>query len=330
MMSRRRTYWHLEGLGRRPSDYDIATTRLLRDPSAGIMVRTPAAQWREAYNWNAKLSCDDWDSFDDPRAVTYAGYVAQRRDREVFIDELFRSAATAEDDRALSREWLQLLARLLGPLRYPCHGLQMASAQLGALAPSGKIAVLCAFQAADQLRAVHRLAQRMAMLSDHYPDLFCDSLRLWQEDPAWQPLRELTERLLVAHDGAEAFVGLCLTAKPAFDEIFFCRLAECAGAERDLVSQRMLGSLGEDSTWHHEWSAALARRLVLSAPGNARVLDAYIDRWLPLAFGVAEVLAPLVDRSGQDASRLTSRIRDRVLQHHSDSGLQACSTRGAV
>ena len=108
---------------------------------------------------------------------------------------------------------------MLGPARYPLHGLQMLAAHLGALSPTGKIAVLCAFQAADEMRAVQRLAERMGQLLSGYRELFDDSLVLWREDPAWQPLREVIERLLVAHDGTETFAGLCLTVKPALDEL---------------------------------------------------------------------------------------------------------------
>ena len=43
-----RTYWHLTGLGRRPSDYDITSTRLLYYPErGGFDVRFPLASWYE-------------------------------------------------------------------------------------------------------------------------------------------------------------------------------------------------------------------------------------------------------------------------------------------
>ena len=44
-----RTYWHLQGLGRVPSEYDIASSRLLYYPTLGFAVDTPVSAWYARY-----------------------------------------------------------------------------------------------------------------------------------------------------------------------------------------------------------------------------------------------------------------------------------------
>jgi toluene monooxygenase system protein E len=60
--------------------------------------------------------------------MTYARYVEARKEKEAFLDGLLDSQAAAESVRTLQEPWLGLLDRVMCPLRYPFHGLQMASA----------------------------------------------------------------------------------------------------------------------------------------------------------------------------------------------------------
>ena len=70
-----RTYWHLEGLGRVPSAYDIASSRLLYYPAQGFAVDTPVSAWY-ARHQAGSLRLADWETFRDPRETTYSTYTA--------------------------------------------------------------------------------------------------------------------------------------------------------------------------------------------------------------------------------------------------------------
>ena len=111
-----------------------------------------------------------------------------------------------------------LLGAVLAPLRYPIHGLQMLAAYVGHMAPSGRIVVAAAFQSADEMRRVHRIAYRMRQLQNKRVAFGKDSKAEWQSEPMWQPLREMIERLLVTFDWAEAFTGVNLVLKPMFQD----------------------------------------------------------------------------------------------------------------
>ena len=282
-MTARRTYWHLADLGRRPTDYDIATSKLLYYPERGLETRPPLAGWFERYQQGTALACSDWEKFRDPRETTYAKYTQLQRTKEAFVDGALRAAAAADHDRKLAPAWLTELAGLVPVLRYPAHALQMLAAHAGHLAPSGRIVVAFAFQAADELRRVQWLAYRMRQLQGVVPGFGDDARQRWEADPVWQPLRELIERLLVTYDWGEATIALACVLKPRFDELFGVQLAERARRAGDELFANIAFSLGEDAQWHRAWTRALVQVALADRPANREPIARWLAHWTPLA-----------------------------------------------
>lgn len=294
MRKPRRTYWHLEGQGRLPSEYDIASTRLLYHAEHGFSVNTPIARWHHSIWDNPTLRSPDWESFKDPLETTYTGYVTRRAERESFVEALFRSIQGTGHDSRLPREWLGLLESLLPVLRFPCHGLQMLAAQVAQIAPTGRIAILGLFQAADEMRRVQRFAYRMRQLQDIDPNFGSGSKQQWQNDAAWQPLRRVIELLLKTHDFGEAFVALDLLLKPAFDRVLLHGVAAVAEKQGDMLFSKLLFSLGEDATWHHRWARSLLDHALQSDPANHGAVARWVEHWGPQVDSAVAAAAALV------------------------------------
>jgi hypothetical protein len=279
-----RTYWHLQALGRKPSDYEIATSRLLYYVDRGFEIAPPTTRdWYARHQAGSALRCPDWERFADPRETTYTTYVEIQKKKELFLDGLYQSMEDTGYDRALSPEWLDTLSEVLSPFRYCAHGLQMAAAYVGQMAPSGRIVVAALFQAADQLRLIQRLAYRMRALQAVRADFGADGKTRWQSDPTWQPLREAVERLLVAYDWGEALVALNLAIKPKLDDLFLVRFAALAQSRGDDLFGRVLRSLAEDAEWHRAWTAALVATAVGQEPRNRGVIERWTAAWTPRA-----------------------------------------------
>lgn len=280
-MSRSRTWSHLEGQTRRPNAYEIATSRLLWYPARGLAVATPTAEWIRVNQRERVLACRDWDAFRDPRQTTYAKYTELQRDRETFVDGLFDLAERSDDDARLAQRWVDILDRVLAPLRYPVHGLQMITSYVGSMAPGGRVVVACLLQAADEVRRIQRIAYRVRLLQRTHARVGADSRSIWERDPLWQPMRELVERLLVTYDWGEAFVALTSAVKPAFDELFGARFAALAATAGDGTLSQLLRCLDEDARWHHEWSTVLTEMLVAESGDNATAIATWRASWLP-------------------------------------------------
>jgi toluene monooxygenase system protein E len=269
-----RTYWHLEAARRVPSEYEIASSRLLHHPQVGFEVRTPVSAFYQSHE--SALVVSDWERFSDPRALTYGAYVQNRAASESHVRQLLREPGP------VSSEWSDLGSRTLAVLRFPLHGLQMIAAYVGQMAPSGKLAIAAAFQAADQLRRVQTFSYRAAQLASDVQALGARSRRDWEDEPAWQPLRRVVERLLVTYDWAEALVAMNLVLEPALGAAL-TRLVRAAENGKDTSFALALAAMARDGAWHVEWASEALRVALDDRPENAEIVREWRARWEPLA-----------------------------------------------
>lgn len=302
-MRGQKTFWHLMEARRKPSEYDITSSRLLYYPARGFEVNAPLARWYATYQQGSPFRCSDWDGFRDPRETTYARYAEIQARKETYVAGLLDALDATGYDRNLAPSWLAVLERVLAPLRYPAHGLQMLAAYVGHMAPGGRVVIAASLQAADEMRRVHLLAYRMRQIQVTYPTFAPACKTAWQDDPLWQPLRELIERLLVTYDWAEAFVALDMVVKPALDELFMVHFGQLAASQGDEILSKIFLSLGEDCAWHREWSRALVDHVVADDPENRSWVDTWCEKWRPEVGRALDAFAPVWDELPERAPR---------------------------
>ncbi len=288
----------------RPSDYEIATVRLHYYVDRGFAVNVPLCAWYARYQQGSPFRCDDWEAFQEPERTTYADYTARAKARELELDRLVEQAAARGDPRQLAAAWRAHLAETLGPLRYPLQGMHMLACYVGQMAPGGRITVAALFQASDELRRIDWLACRTRQLQELAPEFARDARERWERHAAWQPLRELIERLLVSYDWGEAFVALNLCVKPLFDRLLTHEFAaRCAHAD-DRTLAAILQSFTCDATFQQRWSHALAL-LACTRSDTRAAVRAWIDTWQPRA---TRAIGALAESFGARAEALQSSL----------------------
>jgi toluene monooxygenase system protein E len=297
-----RTYSHLEGQGRVPTEYEIVTTRLLYYPQRGFEIDVPVRAWYDRYQRGGRLVCTDWERFRDPRETTYTTYTALQARQEVHLDGVARTWASAEHDPATAAAWGAAFHQVMAPLRYPLHGFQMLAAYVGQMAPAGRIAITALFQAADEVRRVHCIARRMGELLPTDPAVGASSRAAWQSLAAWQPLRQAVETALVAFDWGEALVALNLCLKPLVEGLLLVELGRLARQRQDHLLAEMLASFDQDGRWHQSWSGALIRLLLEDSADNRPAVAAFLERWAPPALEAMRGAAPLLGAPGERAA----------------------------
>jgi toluene monooxygenase system protein E len=329
----RKTYTRLATGRRVPAEYELVSTDLHYNyPKRFELPATnPVVAWYYRYREGSALQARDWERFSDPRRTTYRSYTHLQDSREDVVDGLLREAEETAYDRDLDEEWVRFLERWYFPLRFPVHGLQMLAAYVAQLAPASRITNCAAFQSADELRRVQRIAYRTVQLGG--PPLPDDAARrqqaAWEDAAAFQPLRELIERALVAYDWGEAFTVTNLVIKPRLDRLVNEEIAgTLATANSDPILASIHFSLDEDARWHREWTAALLRNLIADTPGNAEVVSGWIEKWSPLASRALTGLASVVSQAPVplDADAVAARIAGDVSR---ESGAALTTTPGA-
>jgi toluene monooxygenase system protein E len=314
---RLKTWSRFGALGRRPTEYEIVTHNMNHTAGALPLEMGPQVhgnRWLIEHRDSIALKASDWDAFRDPDQLTYRKYTRDQDEQETYVDGLLAEhTVTRGADATLSDRALDFLQTCFTPCRYPGHGLQMLSAYVQQLAPSSYIGNCAAFQTADQLRRVQRVAYRTRQLANAHParGFGVRERAVWERHADWQPIREAIERLLVAYDWDEAFVGLNLVVKPVADELLLRQAAVVARALGDELDAAINDNLFVDAARSRRWTAALCRFLIAAAPGNREALKSLLARWQPrgeqMLISGARLLA--AHAPGTDAAALAADAR---------------------
>lgn len=287
----------------------------------------PLRDWYKRFQQESPLICSSWEKFRDPRETTYTKYTEIQRDKEIFVDGILEEIDSSGYHGRLSPRWLRVLSRVVAPLRYPGHGLQMVASYIGQMAPSGRIVITATLQAGDEMRRVQRIAYQVRQLQRIYLGFASDSKERWQSDPLWQPLRMAIEKLLICYDWAESFVALNLVLKPMVDDLFMNHLSDLALREGDHLLGQVFYSLNEDCLWHRQWSQALTRMAIEDNSLNSATIQGWIEKWYPVAAGAVQALVPLFEGKLEDAHMpplegVTQKIDKFYRDYLSSMGLQ--------
>jgi toluene monooxygenase system protein E len=316
LRSRRVKTWSAFGdLGRKPNEYEIVTHGMNHTVGAVPLEMGPEVhgnRWLLRHRDGIAMKAAGLDAFRDPDRMTYRKYTQTMDEQETYIDGLLRNyGEVRHSDGELGPAALDLLATAMTPTRYLGHGLQMISAYVQQLAHSSYLANCAAFQTADQLRRVQRVAYRTRQLADAFPQRGFGSRerRIWEGDPDWQPTREAIEKLMLAYDWDQAFVGLNLVVKPIVDALFLEAFAGIARRMGDELDALLAENLYLDSQRGRRWTLEACTALVQADAGNAEVLRERLARWQPLGRGIVESASRLLARHahGTEASSIADQ-----------------------
>jgi toluene monooxygenase system protein E len=315
----RKTYSRLATGRRIPTEYELMSTDLHYNHPRRfeLPAGNPVVDWYYRNREGSPLQARDWDQFADPRSTTYRIYTQLQDGREDVVDGLLREVDDTGYDTQLDDGWVRFLDRWYSPLRFPVHGLQMLAAYVAQMAPSSRITNCASFQMGDEMRRVQRIAYRTVQLAGPPFDdeAVARQRAAWEEAAAFQPLRELIERALVAYDWGESFIVTNAVIKPRIDRLVNQDIAgTLATANGDPILTSIHFSLDEDAHWHREWTAALIRHIVDDNTANAEVVSGWIEKWSPLASEALEAFASVTAEAPVpfDPSAVAARITDEV------------------
>jgi toluene monooxygenase system protein E len=295
--------WSLLGdVKRRPSVYEVTAAKFnyhfRREPAPFEMdPGAPINKWYLANREGSVFNVDDWEGFRDPAKLTYSEYVMLQHDRETYLDAVIDHHESAESMADLDAAWAEALTRIVVPLRFPLHILQMTSLYVAQMAPSAFIINCANFQAADEMRRVQRLAYFTKMLANAHGDSIAETAAArepWESDEHWQPMRKMLEQMLGIYDWGQAFVVLNLVVKPTIDALVNGQVAALAENNGDEMLAQLLSEFQRDANRGKDWATALMQYATLNDPTLADVARAWADEWVPAAEETAVAWAALL------------------------------------
>ena len=327
---RAKTWSSFGALGRKPNEYEIVTHGMNHTVGATPLEMGPDVhgnRWLLKHRDGIALKAAGLGGFRDPDRMTYRRYTQAMDEQETYIDGLLQHYGEVQhSDRALSAAALDLLAVAMTPTRYLGHGLQMISAYVQQLAHSSYLANCAAFQTADQLRRVQRVAYRTRQLADAHPDRGFGTAerQCWEGDEDWQATRAAIETLMIAFDWDQAFVGLNLVIKPVADELFLKAFADLVREHGDELDALIAENLYLDALRSRRWTVEACKALVAADPGNADILRQRIAQWRPQGEKMIESSSRLLARHARTtkASALADRVSTGWVAFLAETGLR--------
>ncbi|MBT9282566.1 MAG: aromatic/alkene monooxygenase hydroxylase subunit beta [Hydrogenibacillus schlegelii] len=321
-LRRKRKAWSLWEERRVPSDYEVVSHRFhyhfRREPAPfDLDPNHPINRWYLKHREGSPFQVDDWEQFRDPARLTYKDYVTLQKDRELYVDQLIDDFERVDHYRRLPKAWVDLLEVLYIPSRFSGHVLQMSAMYWAQMAPSAYITNAGYFQGADELRRLQRSAYIAKALSLDHGEHLADSERtraIWEDDPHWQPMREVLEKLLIAYDWGESFVATNLVVKPVYDALMNVAFSGLAEQNGDDLLHLMHRDFQLDSERAANFTVALVRYATERVSDHRRLLGEWIEKWREPAYRAAEGLAALFEKAPNGMAK--EAVMDLVRASH--------------
>lgn len=245
----------------------------------------------------SSLRLTDPYSFLDPRGYYYANYVAARCDLHEHFGQTLDYLEKRDLIAGLPDAWRSVLAQVILPLRHYESGAQLVSVAGSRFAYGTSIEQCCSFAAFDRMGNAQILSRIGLSLGSGTRAVLDEAKAAWTVDDRLQPLRRLTEEIMVSDDWAEGLIAADLTDSIIYPVVFSgldgAALLSGAGAV-SLLSQHL-------ATWYSDqrrWIDALMSAWAADpehGSANAATLLEWRQRWLPRAAEAFHPLAQVID-----------------------------------
>jgi propane monooxygenase small subunit len=273
-----------------------------------------------------------WHEFRDPNEeweLTLYRYNA------AVVSQLVQNIEAARATKAFaqwSTNWVDFVARNVGAWMHVDHGLGLyVFVMNNRRGPTNMHNTAIAVNGMHRIRAAQDLALYNLTLDEEL-DSFDGNAHLatWNDDAAWQGVRETVELLTAASDWAEAIFATNIVFEPLIGELFRSRLVQqAAPLNGDFVTPTLM-SAGEydfsarDLRYTVELFRALVEDKEFSAH-NSSAMQSWLSTWVPRCITAVRKLQPLWSQPDVKPSRFEdslSQAKNRFNAILSDLHLQ--------
>jgi phenol hydroxylase P1 protein len=286
----------IDRLGDQPATrYQEATLDV--EPTENFHYRPTWIQDRELYDprYSALRLADPY-SFADPRGFYYTPYVTSRA---ALHDEFGKTLGYLEERDLLARlpaPWRGVLTSAVIPLRHYESGAQLVSVAGARFAHGTSLEQCCTFAAFDRIGNAQMLSRAGIALGRGTGDVLTAAKREWLDGAHLQPLRRLTEQIMVTGDWAEGLLAVDYVDSLLYPLLYSGlderALLSGAGAY-SLLTQYLNRWFADQRKWIDAAIAAWQADPV-HGPANKDHLDRISRTWKPRAEEAAAALGAVI------------------------------------
>ena len=297
-----RSYNYFTPRKRRATVYEDVTVDVQPDPerhlTQGWVYEFANGIGGYPQEWSA-LKSSNWHEFLDPNEEWEQTIYRNNANVVRQITQNIEHGRTAHVFAAMNPAWVKILERHVFAWAHAEHGLGMhvyTPAQRDA--PTNMINNAMAVGALHKLRFAQDLILYNLALSEEIEGFDASIHKAtWQDDPVWQPTRELVERLTGIRDWSEALFVTTMVFEPLVGELFRSGFVmQAAAPQGDFVTPTIMGAGESDAAREQRGARALFRMLAddpAHGAENKQTMQGWLDAWTPAAVAAARRLQPI-------------------------------------
>ena len=285
-------YGFSDGRGGYPLDWTVlkAWGTDLPEP-----VRGPGSGGK-GYEWPAH----GWHEFRDPNEEWE---LSLYRYNSNVVRQLAQNVEAARQSKAFEQwnpNWVRFVERHVGAWMHVDHGLGLyLFANANRRAPTNMHNNAISVNSMHRIRSAQDLALYGLTLSEEIEGFDGSAhLETWNSDPAWQGVRATAEKLTAIDDWCEAIFAANVVFEPLVGELFRSHLVQQAAPRNgDFVTPTIVGAeeydfAERDLRYTRAMFELLANDREFAAENN-RIMEGWLNEWVPAAIGAARALQPL-------------------------------------
>ncbi len=281
--------------------------------------------------WTA-LKSSNWHEFLDPNEEWEQTIYRNNASVVRQITQNIEHGRTANVFAQMNPTWVKVLQRHVFAWAHAEHGIGMhvyTPAQRDA--PTNMINNAMAVGALHKLRFAQDLILYNLTLSEEVESFDGSAHKdVWQNDPIWQPTRELVERLTGIRDWGEALFATTVVFEPLVGELFRSGFVmQAAAPQGDFVTPTVMGAGESDAAREQKTARVLFRMLTddsAHSAENKKTMEGWLIDYMPAAIAAGRNLQPIWSQPTEKVVRFEDsfeRSRERFETFLSDIGLSA-------
>ncbi|WIX90911.1 toluene hydroxylase [Amycolatopsis sp. DG1A-15b] len=281
------------------------------------------------YDWPAL----GWHEFRDPNEEWELTLYRYNANVVRQLNQNIDAARQAKAFEQWNRNWVDFVAKHVGAWMHVDHGLGLyLFANANRRAPTNMHNNAISVNSMHRIRAAQDLALYNLTLTEEIEGFDGTAhLATWNEDPAWQGVRDTAEQLTGIWDWGEAIFAANVVFEPLVGELFRSNLVQqAAPANGDFVTPTLIGAEEFDfSERDLRYTKAMFHLLVNDkefGAHNQALLQKWLEDWVPKSIAAARALQPLWSQPDAKPIRFEDgldRAKSRFAGILSELGLKA-------
>jgi len=287
---------------RRLSEYEAVTCYTQPGPDAfdveGWFTLGPGPEHRTAWRKESTLlQHPHWWDFRDPAQQWQRTYVRMQAEQERSIERATEDAASAGAFADIDPAWLAVIAGHYRIWSFFEYALFRAFAVGSREALSDTLGNVLCFQGFDHMRHAQAAVLYLMALEENVEGFLDQGAKeRWLNDPVYQPIRALAEKLMLSTDDwGELAVAVNLVVAPILAEVSMSQLVRRGGPHRgDSVTPFIISTTERDRRRNLAYTEELVRMVtaekIETRAANREVIVGWLDAWTPPVIEAARAL----------------------------------------